>query len=75
MSLCAPLLPFVLCYRYAFSLLSSVVILLHAILKGVTKESRQYYDESMILLTVDGDTEDEYDRYLNGVGMLHLKRQ
>lgn len=29
----------------------------------------------MILLTVDGDTEDEYDRYLNGVGMLHLKRQ
>ena len=66
---------FVLCYRYAFSLLSSVVILLHAILKSVTKESRQYYDESMILLTVDGDTEDEYDRYLNGVGMLHLKRQ
>ena len=66
---------FVLCYRYAFSLLSSVVILLHAILKGVTKESRQYYDESMILFTVDGDTEDEYDRYLNGVGMLHLKRQ
>lgn len=66
---------FVLCYRYAFSLLSSVVILLHAILKSVSKESRQYYDESMILLTVDGDTEDEYDRYLNGVGMLHLKRQ
>lgn len=66
---------FVLCYRYAFSLLSSVVILLHAILKSVSKESRQYYDESMILLTVDGDTDDEYDRYLNGVGMLHLKRQ
>ena len=32
-----------------------------------------YYEESMVLLTVDGDTDDEYDRYLNGIGALHLK--
>lgn len=75
MPLCIAFIPVTLCYRYIFILLYFVVILIHTILKGVSKESRQFYDESMILLTVDGDTEDEYDRYLNGVGMLHLKQQ
>lgn len=32
-----------------------------------------YYEEAMVLLTVDGDTDDKYDRYLNGIGALHLK--
>ena len=51
----------------------SLVTLLHALLRSVTKESRMYYEEAMVLLTVDGDTDDEYDRYLNGIGALHLK--
>ena len=32
-----------------------------------------YYEEAMVLLTVDGDTDDDNDLYTTGIGALHLK--
>ena len=47
---------------------------MHAALRKVEDKSRDTYDESMLLISVNGDKNDEEDRYLNGYSTLHMKK-
>ena len=56
---------FVVCFSLVF---------LHSVIRVVDTKSREYYDEMLLLLSVNGDKNDEQDRYLNGYADLQLKK-
>ena len=69
-----------LCFRVhwwlgLYLLLCAGITLLHAALRKVEDKSRDTYEESMLLISVNGDKNDEEDRYLNGYSTLHMKKQ
>ncbi len=43
-------------------------------IREVDEKSLQYYKEMLLLLSVNGDKNDEQDRYLNGYADLQLKK-
>ncbi|KAK8825418.1 hypothetical protein WA538_003114, partial [Blastocystis sp. DL] len=68
-----------LCFRVhwwlgLYFLLCAGITFLHAALRKVEDKSRDTYEESMLLISVNGDKNDEEDRYLNGYSTLHIKK-
>ena len=50
------------------------IILLHSVLVVVTEETRDYYKNMLLLISLNGDKNDDEDRYLNGYADIKMKK-
>ena len=50
------------------------IVLLHSTLTTVTEETRIYYKKTLLLISVDGDSNDDEDRYLNGYADIKMNK-
>ena len=50
------------------------IILLHSTMVVVTEETRIYYQNMLLLISLNGDDNDNEDRYLNGYVDIKMKR-
>ena len=50
------------------------LILLHSTKVVVTEETRLYYQNMLLLISLNGDDNDDEDRYLNGYADIKMKK-
>ena len=58
-----------------YLILGLTLVLVHSIACAVTEESLLYYERTLLYISVNGDTQDHEDLYLNGYADIQMSKK